>query len=98
MAFDNGRDLTWMWSAELPVGRTFRCPLGWWCDWETHTVARSGTAGLGQWQSERREVLAEYRDALGEPPPQRIVAVWLIANSVFQRAEARATFRNIVVE
>lgn len=98
MEFDNGRDLTWMWSAELPVGRTFRCPLGWWRDWETHTVARSGTAGLGQWLSERRKVLAEYRDALGEPAAQRIVAVWLIANSVFQRAEARATFRNIAVE
>ena len=95
--FDNGRDLTWMWSAELPVGRTFRCPLSWWCDRETHTVARSGTAALGTWLSERRSVLAEYRDALGEPAPQRIVAVWLIANSVFQRGEARATFRNIVV-
>ena len=30
MEFDNGRDLTWMWSAELPVGRAFRCPLPWW--------------------------------------------------------------------
>jgi hypothetical protein len=47
--------------------------------------------------SERRRVLADYRDALGEPAPQRIVAVWLIANSVFQRGEALATFRNIAV-
>lgn len=93
--FDNGRDLTWMWSAGLPHDHVFRCPLGWWCDRETHWVLRSGSQGLGQWHSERRKVLADYRAALGDPLPQRIVRIWLIANSVFQRRHGKARFAKI---
>ncbi|MBD3730888.1 MAG: DUF3047 domain-containing protein [Sphingomonadales bacterium] len=93
--FDNGRDLTYMWSAGLPAGHVFQCPLGWWCDWETHWVLRSGSEGLGAWHSETRTIAADYREALGEAPPARIVGVWLIANSVFQRHEGQARFRNI---
>lgn len=93
--FENGRDLTYMWSAGLDEGHVFRCPLGWWCDWETHWVLRSGEQGLGQWHSEARMIAADYRHALGEPVPQRIVRVWLIANNVFQRRAASARFRNI---
>lgn len=95
--FDNGRDLTYMWSAGLPHDHVFRCPLGYWCDWETHWVLRSGEAGLGQWQSEIRNIAADYREALGDPLPQRVVRVWLIANSVFQRRHGLARFRRIIV-
>lgn len=93
--FENGRDLTYMWSAGLDEGHIFRCPLGWWCDWETHWVLRSGQEGLGAWHSERRMVAADYREALGEPLPQRVVRVWLIANNAFQRFPAKAHFRDI---
>lgn len=95
--FDNGRDLTYMWSAGLPEGHVFRCPLGWWCDWETHWVLRAGAEGLGRWHSEGRAIADDYRQALGEPLPRRVVRVWLIANSVFQRGTGRAHFRNIRV-
>ena len=95
--FENGRDLTYMWSAGLDEGHIFRCPLDWWCDWETHWVLRSGEQGLGEWRREKRAIAADYREALGEPVPERVVRVWLIANNVFQRREARAKFRNIRV-
>ncbi|WFL78400.1 DUF3047 domain-containing protein [Altererythrobacter arenosus] len=95
--FENGRDLTYMWSAGLDEGHIFRCPLDWWCDWETHWVLRSGPTGLGQWHNEKRLIAADYREALGEPVPARVVRVWLIANSVFQRQSAHARFRNIRV-
>ena len=95
--FENGRDLTYMWSAGLPHDHVFRCPLGWWCDRETHWVLRSGAAGLGQWHSESRSIAADYRAALDEPLPDRVVRVWLIANSVFQRGFGKARFRNIRV-
>lgn len=93
--FDNGRDLTYMWSAGLPEGHVFRCPLDWWCDRETHWTLRSGRAGLGQWHSERRAIAADYVEALGEALPARIVRVWLIANSVFQRGRGVARFARI---
>ncbi len=95
--FENGRDLTYMWSAGLDEGHIFRCPLDWWCDWETHWVLHSGEQKLGQWLSESRLIAADYREALGEPVPQRVVRVWLIANSIFQRNAARAHFKNIMV-
>jgi hypothetical protein len=95
--FDNGRDLTYMWSAGLPNGHVFRCPLGWWCERETHWVLRSGSDGLGHWHEERRSIAADYAKALGGPMPQKVVRVWLIANSVFQRRLGKARFRNIIV-
>ncbi|MGH7857204.1 MAG: DUF3047 domain-containing protein, partial [Candidatus Binatia bacterium] len=45
--FDDGRDLTWYWSAALPVGTTYACPLPTWAARETHMVIRSGRHGLG---------------------------------------------------
>lgn len=96
--FDNGLDLTWMWSCELPVDTIFQCPLAWWDQRETHWVVRSGTTQLGQWLDERRLLAADYRKAIGGPLPQRIVGVWLIANSVFQRGEGRCRYRGIALD
>ncbi|MFT8417295.1 MAG: DUF3047 domain-containing protein [Acetobacter sp.] len=93
--FDNGRDLTYLWSKELPADYHFACPLPWWCDRETHWIVKSGTKQLGQWQNEARPVASDYRKAIGGPVPDRIVAVWLIANSVFQRIGGKARFRDI---
>ncbi|WP_320672008.1 DUF3047 domain-containing protein [Patulibacter defluvii] len=96
--FDNGLDLTYMWSAALPVGTVFRCPLPWWCQRETHWVVRSGSADLGRWVSDRRPLLDDYRRAIGGEPPARIVAVWLIANTVFSRRVGACRYRSIALE
>lgn len=95
VAFDNGRDLTWMWSSGLEPGTSFPCPLPWWCHRETHLVVRSGSGGLGVWQAEERDVLADYRAAIGGAAPTRIVAVWLIAVSVFQQGVGEGEYTDI---
>lgn len=92
--FDNGQDITWHWSEELPAGYAYRCPLPTWTDRETHIVVRSGRAELGRWLQEDRPIAADYRRSVGEPPA-RIVRVWLIANSLFQRREGIAEFADI---
>jgi hypothetical protein len=94
LEFDNGQDLTWHWSAALPVEHHYRCPIPAWKHRETHIVVRSGTAELGRWLSEERPVARDYATAVGAPPA-RIVRMWLIANSVFQRGEGRATFADL---
>lgn len=94
--FDNGQDLTWYWSAALPPETSFRCPLPWWDRHETHLVVRSGDAGLGRWREEERNVFEDYRRAVGEPPA-RIVAVWLIAVSVFGHGRGLAEFADIAL-
>jgi len=93
--FENGQDLTYYWSAGLPVGSSFRCPLGWWDKHETHIVARSGVKDLGQWVSEEKSVLDDYRRAVGGVVPQRLIGVWLIALSALQRGIGQAAYRDM---
>jgi hypothetical protein len=95
--FENGQDLTYYWSAELDVGTHYRCPLPNWDTRETHWVVRSGSGGLGAWHEEQRPLHRDYEAAVGTPPG-RIVAVWLIAVSVFQKGSGAADFADIWLE
>ena len=52
---------------------------------------------LGEWLAEERNLEADYRHYIGEPP-RRVVKIWLIAASVFQGRRGRALYRNFVVE
>lgn len=94
--FDNGRDLTWMWSACLPVDTHFPCPVPAWRARETHLVARCGPAAPGTWFREQRWVQADVRRAMG-PSPARIVRIWLIGLSTFQHGRLRARFAEIAL-
>jgi hypothetical protein len=96
--FDNGQDLTYLWSSELPVGTAFRCPLPWWDRIETHQVVRSGSADLGRWLDQSQTILADYRKAVGGTEPRRIVAVWLIAVSLFQGSQGSCDYARIRLE
>ena len=94
--FENGQDITYMFSSTLPVGTGFHCPLRNWKDRETHVVLHTGTADLGKWLSEERPILADYIKYVGRgDQPKRITQVWLIANSSIQRTEGDANFADI---
>jgi hypothetical protein len=95
--FDDGQDLTYYWSAALPVGTVYRCPLPTWQDKETHVVVRSGTAGLGRWLAESRDLHADYRRIIGGPA-RSVARVWLIANSLFLRGRGRCEYAAIELE
>lgn len=92
--FENGRDVTYYWSRDLAVGKAYWCPLPTWKDREFHVVVRSGESELKQWLSETRNLYTDYERYMGAPP-ERIVRVWFIANSLFQRIPGTADFRNI---
>jgi hypothetical protein len=94
--FDNGRDITYYWSSTLAVETGYDCPLPNWKGKEYHVVVRSGEQGLGQWQSERRNLYKDYHRYMGEPPA-RIKKIWLIANSVFQRNNASCDYNDIIL-
>jgi len=94
--FDNGRDITYYWSATLPEGTGYDCPLPNWHGIEYHVVIRSGKQGLGQWLEERRNLYRDYKHYMGKPPA-RITRVWLIANSIFQRGEGRCDYAGITL-
>lgn len=93
--FDNGQDLTYFWSSELPVEKSFRCPIPTWNGRETHIVVRSGPEGLGEWHDEERNVFSDYASAIGGPMPAGILRVWLIAVSLFQGHEGKCEYSDI---
>ena len=97
LEFDNGQDLTWMWSKFLAEGTSFTCPLPWWSERETHYVLDSGSDGLGKWKSHSRNILDDYAEAVAGDPPKKIVGIWLIANNLFAKQDASASFRNITL-
>lgn len=92
--FENGLDLTYMWSAALPEDTIFQCPLAYWDKRETHWVIRTAK-DVGKWLPESRSIKADYEKAIGGPVPEKVVQVWLIANSVFQRGRGRCDYRAI---
>ena len=92
--FDNGRDISYQWSHSLPVNNGYHCPLPNWKDKEYHIVVRSGYKDLNQWLSESRNVFDDYQRYIGTPPT-KIVRVWLIANSVFQRRGGDCSYAKI---
>jgi Protein of unknown function (DUF3047) len=92
--FENGQDLTYHWSAGLPEGYAYRCPLPYWKRVETHVALRSGVDQFGHWVTEDRPLREDYRRAVGDPPA-RIVRVWLIAVSIFQHGTGSTKFADI---
>jgi hypothetical protein len=95
--FENGKDITYFWSAALPSETAFWCPLPAWKEREFHVAVRSGPIGLGAWQSESRDLVADARRWLGGDPGP-VVAVWLIANSMMQRRLGEAQYSDVVFE
>jgi len=95
--FDNGQDITYFWSSELPLESTFRCPIPTWTARETHVVVRSGLDDLGKWLSEERDLFKDYAERIGGPMPEKIVKVWLIAVCIFQQGEGKCQFADIAV-
>ncbi|MGH7805834.1 MAG: DUF3047 domain-containing protein, partial [Candidatus Binatia bacterium] len=92
--FSNGIDITYYWSAGLAPGTGYWCPLPTWAKREYHVAARTGTAELGRWIDEDKDLHADYAAHIGKPP-ERITRVWLISNSLFQRGRGECTYRTI---
>lgn len=92
--FDNGEDLSWCWSSQLPVGYSYACPIPAWNDLETHLVTRT-SADLGRWISEDRPVMHDYTNAAGRRPPVRITRVGLVAVTAFQHGSGHGAYADI---
>lgn len=95
--FDDGQDITYLWSHELPVGEAFRCPLPGWNAIETHVVQRSGRENLGQWFPESADIAADYGKLIGGDATEA-VRIWLLGVSVFQRRAGACRYADISLE
>ena len=50
---------------------------------------------VGRWLSEERSIKKDYERAIGGDVPAKVVQVWLIANSLFQRGTGKCDYRAI---
>jgi hypothetical protein len=94
--YDDGQDLTYIWSRGLPVGKSFRCPFPRWTPVETHLPIRSGLDGLGAWTAEERDLYADYKEHVGGPAT-KIVRIWLLGVTLIQRRQGSCRFADIEV-
>lgn len=95
--FDNGQDITWMWSPHLQADLSFRCPLPWWDQRETHIVLQSGEEGLGAWHKHSRPIAEDYRRSVNVQLPKKITGVWFINSGIFAKTKGDARFANVVI-
>ncbi|WP_027520782.1 DUF3047 domain-containing protein [Bradyrhizobium sp. Ec3.3] len=94
--FEDGQDLTYIWSEHLPEGKVFRCPLPAWKAIETHMIVRSGKADLGTWQGQERDIAADYSAHIGGSA-KAISKIWLLAVAPFQRRRGACRYADIMV-
>jgi hypothetical protein len=93
--FDDRRDLTYHWSVGLLPETSYCCPLAHWREREWHLVVRSGSSGIGEWQTEERALRADRDKAIGGATPQEVVRVWLIVTCVCGGGEAPGSYADI---
>lgn len=94
--FEDGQDLTYIWSAALPMGKVFRCPLAGWSQIETHMIVDSGPKGLGSWRTFQRDIAADYAAHIGGPA-SGVSHIWLLAVTPFQRRRGACRYADIGV-
>lgn len=100
--FENGRDITYTWSWELPDEYGYWCPIPAWADREYHVVVRSGTSQLGQWLKEKRDLCKDYIHYINDgneqkAVPKQITRVWLIAGNRWQRYRGEMLIKQIKI-
>jgi hypothetical protein len=80
------RALNYIWANQVDRGTTLPNPF---TDWVQMLAVRSGSTAVGTWHTERRNVLADYREAFGEdPPPVNGVAIMTDTDNTDGKATA----------
>ncbi len=70
------RSINYVWANQTPVGQTFSHPNS---KRARFLVLETGNGKGGQWISEKRDIVADYRKLFGEDPPE-LVGIGLITD------------------
>ena len=80
------RIIGYAWDTTAPAGSTFRSEK---TGTVTYIILRSGTAEVGRWLEERRDVRADFRAIYGEDPPDPgAITLSIDSNDTHTRAES----------
>jgi Protein of unknown function (DUF3047) len=87
------RIISYIWDTTAPVGAVFKSEK---TGLVTYVVVRSGPADLGQWLTESRNVLEDYKKIYGEAPGEEVGAVSISIDSNDTRSTAESYFGEIL--
>lgn len=87
------RIIGYIWDSTAPVGAIVRSQK---VSTITYVVVRSGDADRGQWVTETRNVLADYKRIYGEEPGEAVGAVSISINSQNTDSRAESYFGEIL--
>ena len=90
--FDHGQDLTYYCSCRSTPASAVPSRPG---PRARPSGGALGLEGLGQWFDEERDVYRDYGEKIGGAFPAKIIRVWLIAVSLFQRTEGKCQYAGI---
>jgi hypothetical protein len=87
----DSRALCYVWAGNAPVESAYRSPY---TDNVVTIVLQSGNARSGEWVTEKRDFVADYRTAFDEPPDV-LAAVALMVDTDNTKSEATTFFKNL---
>ena len=87
------RVIGYIWDSTEPAGASFQSAK---VSTVHYIVVRSGSADLGKWITERRNVLEDYKKIYGESPGESAGAIALSINSQNTGSKAESLFGNIL--
>jgi len=87
------RIIGYIWDSNEPAGASFRSAK---VSSVQYIVVRSGSADLGKWITEKRNVLEDYRKIFGENPGESVGAISLSINSQNTGSKAESFFGKIL--
>jgi hypothetical protein len=85
--------LKYAWSASLPVGTITKSPHH---GGTMVIIVRSGPDSIGEWMSERRNILDDYKTAFGSEPPV-VEGIAIQSDSDNTGTSASADFADIII-
>lgn len=86
------RIISYIWDTTAPVGATFKSQK---TGLVTYVVVRSGSAELGKWMTESRNVLEDFKKIYGETPGEDVGAISLAIDSNDTNSTAESFFGEI---
>ncbi|MEX0771497.1 MAG: DUF3047 domain-containing protein [Balneolaceae bacterium] len=87
------RSLNYIWANKADVGTIAESPF---TDWVRYIAVQSGNERAGEWQTERRNILEDYREVFGEEPPP-ISGITIMTDSDNTGESTKAWFGKITI-
>lgn len=88
------RSIQYVWSTREPIGAIYPSPYS---KQVGMVVLQSGNAAAGEWLSQERDIIADYRRYFGRNPT-KVSAIGIVVDTDNTKTQGEAWFRDLVLE